>query len=302
MDPLGTSNPDDSPQLHSPAWSQAGSQGRRRPGPGPLGPPSRQNTGQSNYGPGRTMPLDPLLAGANGRGTPGPGPRGPIPRLDSGMSGRGTWAPPMGPLPRQNSEISDRGTPGPGPMGPRQNSGFSGYAPTGRNSPIPIPSDPSERRTPGPQPLGPPERTPGPVMGPQAPVQEYEMRVQTPARDLQSAAANSKYQAFHPNMHASPIELPTKGRQTPSRGPAPQRNFTTPAQSQPQDDYFDQQSNFPQRSGTAPLPQAPTYDDSIYDSYGGGHEQPQPRPPKALRAATTNNPYNSQKSPPSYDW
>ena len=133
------------------------------------------------------------------------------------------------------------------------------------------------RSTPGPSPISPID-----TYGPQAPFQAYEMHSQRPPNNMQRSASGNHYVAYNPNMNISSIEASPVSALLPSHS---YRTFTAPNR-QPQGDYFPQQPRPPQRSGTAPLPQAVTYNDSIYDSYGGGDEIGQERP-LPHRAATT---------------
>lgn len=185
-----------------------------------------------------------------------------------------------------------RSTPGPRPMGPptRQNTGMSGYDPVGRTTPGPSPIDPYDCHTTG-QRIDPIDsfgrRTPGPASGRLTPAQEYEMRANPQNSGPQRLPSITQYQAYNPNPHAAPFEAaPTTTRTITRAAPQqPQRNFSTPNRA-PQADYFGRQPRPPQRSGTAPLPQTTTYDDSMAESYGGGYRGVPPRPTVATRAAT----------------
>ncbi len=175
----------------------------------------------------------------------------------------------------------------------RQNTGLSNYAPSARSTPSPFPA---QNRKPTPQNLpldaiG--KRTPTPVnryLPPPMPIQEFEMRPQPPATTSNGPQQNNNngYVAFNPTLHATTTNLATSN---PPPGPIPSRNFTQPNRP-PHRDYFGQEST-PQRSGTAPLPQAIPYDDSIYDEYR--NEQTPERPG---RAATANPAAWDNQAPP----
>lgn len=194
-----------------------------------------------------------------------------------------SWAPPA---------YQGRRTPGPRQMGPstRQNTGMSSYDPVGRMTPGPSPIDTHNCQTTG-QWIDPLHsfggHTPSPASGRLTPAQEYEMRENPQNRGPQRLPSNTQYQAYNPNLHAAPIEAaPITSRFIPPAIPhQPQRNFSTPNRA-PQADYFGRQPRPPQRSGTAPLPQPATYDDSTAGSHGGGYRELPPRPTVPARAAT----------------
>ena len=101
---------------------------------------------------------------------------------------------------------------------------------------------------------------------------------------LQRLPSNTQYQAYNPNLHAAPVAAaPTTNlTKLPAAPKQPQRNFSTPNRA-PQADYFARQPRPPQRSGTAPLPQRTTDDDSMAGSY---YRSILPRPTVTTRAAT----------------
>ena len=218
---------------------------------------------------------------AQGRITPGPLTRQNTDMSDYASSGRMT----PGPLTRQNTDMSDytssgRMTPGP-PT--RANSEMSGYSNARRITPGPLPIDTHGRRTPGQQfsAVGAYGR---PTFGAQSiyqqPIQEYEMRSQTPANSIPRLPSINAYVAFNPSARNQPANP------TPVQQPA-QRNFSAPVR-QPQADYFSKPHFPPQRAGTAPPAENPSsYDDSIYDSYGGYNDVVPSRPPMPARAATS---------------
>ena len=204
-----------------------------------------------------------------------------------------TWGPPTS---------QGRRMPGSRPMGPptRQTTGMSGYESVGRMTPGPSPINTYRGCTPA-QRIDPVNnfgrRTPGTLPGRQTPVQEYEMQANPQASGPQRVPNNSQFQAYNPNLHTSPIEATPNSRTiTPVPSQQPQRNFFTPKRA-PQADYFGRQPRPPQRSGTAPLPQAITHDNSMYESYRGGYREAPPRPTVPARAATANDGWSGIRGP-----
>ena len=126
---------------------------------------------------------------------------------------------------------------------------------------------------------------PASQMGRRTPIQEYEMQSQPPSRNMHYSPSDNRYMAYNPHMTTLPIDVPPMPTST---GIPSCRSFTAPNR-QPQTDYFPPQLRPPQRSGTAPLPQTTTYDDSTYNSYGGREENIMPRPAMPLRAATASS-------------
>ncbi|SLM39931.1 hypothetical protein LPUS_10599 [Lasallia pustulata] len=178
-----------------------------------------------------------------------------------------------------------RRTPGSRPMGPptRQNTGMSGHDSVGRTTPGPSPIDPYDYHTKNQW----TDPSPGTASGRLTPAQEYEMRTNPQNSGPQRLPSNPQYQAYNPNLHAPSIEsAPTINHtSTPAVPLQPQRNFSTP-NGAPQADYFGRQPRLPQRSGTAPLPQTATYDDSMAASFDGGYRGVPSRPAVPARAAT----------------
>lgn len=113
--------------------------------------------------------------------------------------------------------------------------------------------------------------------GRQTPALSHEMRPQPPANEIRRLASNCGFVAFNPAMHAAPVKM--SNNQSP-----PYRSFTAPNYPAPNENI--RQPYPPQRSGTAPLPQSTTYDDSIYDSYYRDDDEFE-RPAMPRRAATS---------------
>lgn len=206
---------------------------------------------------------------------------------DSSRGTQRSYTPDWPPLAHQG-----RRTPGPRHMGPptRQNTGMSGYDTVGRMTPGPSPIDTYNCETTG-QWIDPVDslgrNTPSSASERLTPAQEYEMLENPQTRGPLRLPSNTQYQAYNPNLHAAHVEAaPTTSRTIlPAVPQHPQRNFSTPNRA-PQADYFGRQPRPPQRSGTAPLPQPTTYDDSMADLYGGGYREFPPRPTVPARAAT----------------
>ena len=252
-----------------------------------FGPPSRQNTGMSNYQSGANSTAGPSPIN-DGRSQLGP-PR----RQNTGMSnyepGAGAMAGPspidggrsqFSPPSRQNTGMSNHES------SIRSASGTPPINTQGRGSPIQtFPTEPYGRPFPA------SERG----RGQQQPNQQYEMRPQpsqTPMQQpMQAAPPQSRFAPYNPNIpsasqNAPPIISAPQRDFTPS---PTHRNFSAPLRSARQPDFSNRP--IPQRSGTAPLPQTVTYDDSIYDSYGA-KEADAPRlamPPRAATAGPGNS-------------
>jgi len=134
-----------------------------------------------------------------------------------------------------------------------------------------------------------------PISGRENPTrsQPYEMRSHPPPQAsnvMRPPTSEGRYIPYNSNatMNMRP-PLDTSGSSQPHRDftPSPtHRNFSAPLRSARQPEYFNQQRQPPQRSGTAPLPNTATYDDSIYDIYGDEEEEHNSRPLQPLRAAT----------------
>ncbi|MCJ1387571.1 hypothetical protein MMC18_000414 [Xylographa bjoerkii] len=262
MNRSGTGNSQVSTRSYTPAWQQPDPAQGRKPGP-----PSRQNTGfsdQQSYG--RSSPAPPS-------------------RQNTGISNY----PPI----RQNTAFSNTqsyGRSSPAPPS-RQNTGTSNYQHTGRSTPGLSPIDSQGRRKPTPPSLTDSyNRRPLPTQNPYGPPQQaFEMRPQPPPPIAKHPPPASRFVPYNPSFAASSTQsetaVPSPVAQNFSSSPT-HRNFSAPLRSARQPDYFSQKPLPPQRSGTAPLPQIATYDDSIYDSYGAEEEEAaRPMPPP--RAATT---------------
>lgn len=167
----------------------------------------------------------------------------------------------------------------------RQNTGTSVYSTNAQPSPGLSSVDTQGRRTPVNlvSPIHPyPHAS---QMGRHTTIQEYEMHSQPSLSDMHRSPSGNRYIAYNPNMTSSPFNAPPMPTST---NISSHRNFTAPNR-QPQNDYFPPQPRLLQRSGTAPLPQTATYDDSIYDSYSGREEHTMPRPAIPSRAATASS-------------
>jgi len=269
-------------------------------------PPSRSATQSSAYSNASFASNAPLIARASsiGYGPPisssspapllpnhpnlyGDGQRPPLDRsmtCDLQGTQRSYTAGPR-PLPSQAARM-------PPEMHPpsRQNTGRSVYEPTGHGARGPSPIDTQGRGTLGQHMISPDFNgsvTLGSFNARRTPAPQYEMRSQTPANGIKRLPTNGGYVAFNPNMQASPIKAFYGGSGDDVGVRPAYRNFTEPNR-QPPSEYINQSSpppHPPQRSGTAPLSQSTTYDDSIYDSYYRNDEEIQ-RPPMPLRAAT----------------
>lgn len=195
---------------------------------------------------------------------------------------------------RQNTACSDSqsyGRSSPAPPS-RQNTGMSNYQSGACSTPGLSPIDSQGRRKP--TPLSPIDsygrRTPTSQSGYAPPSHDYEMQSQRPLRphNVNHPPPTNRFVAYDPTFGPpstqsnSHVESPAASSLA---SPPAHRNFSAPLRNVRQPDYFNQQPPPPQRSGTAPLPPSATYDDSIYDSYGGGEEVPRLQMP--ARAATT---------------
>lgn len=230
-----------------------------------IGAPTRQNTGISDYQTyGQSTPLSRQDIGMNDSQ---PYERGPI-RYNTGFS---------------DNQSFGRSTPGPPPT--RQNTSMSNYQTQGRATPMQVSPVDSYGRS-----------SPAPRRGPLEAIQQYEMQSQLPATQPRPAPNGSAYTAYDPNVPSGAPSQPTPSiPQQPQREftPSPtHRNFSAPLHSVRQP---------PQRSGTAPLPQTATYDDSIYDTYGGDMED-FPRPVVPIRSATAGPERQRQYRPNASDF
>ncbi|MCJ1484568.1 hypothetical protein MMC06_004739 [Schaereria dolodes] len=208
-----------------------------------------------------------------------------------------TWRPPPsvrgrmtpGPSTRQNTDMDNfssvsRTSPRP-PS--RQNTSTSDYSLTTRTTSGPLQIDTQGRRTAA-QRISPVDsygrRTPGPQPIREHPIQEYEMRLQTPSSSNSLSPVGTTYIPYNLNSQNRSLVSPTTSNPASTAHPI-QRNFSAPLrQPQQQADYFSSQPPPPQRSGTAPIPQNVSYDDAIFDAYGGVNVGAPRRPVRAARA------------------
>ena len=273
-------------------------------------PPSRSNTQFSTFSSRSYTSDTPLINGAKAIGfdfprqsysaTPpsrmvsdlgGPRIRPSVDRITTNMSQRSQRSyhsssrpPPSAPPTRQNSEFSNcrSNADCTSSLLSRQNTSTSVYSMNARPTPGISPTDIQGRRTPA-NPVSPLQSyLPTSKMSRHTPIQEYEMHSQPSLNNMHRSPSGNRYIAYNPNMTASPVNAPPMPTST---GISSLRNFTAPNR-QPQNGYFPPQRRPPQRSGTAPLPQTATYDDSIYDSYSSREEHTMPRPAIPSRAAT----------------
>lgn len=219
------------------------------------GAPLMGAVGGMGYGPSRNYSKPPPLRSASDRSfTYGPPPMSRKPTSGS-QSTQHSYETAFSSCP-----LPGRMTPGSVPRGPsRQNTDNSNYDP-------PLPTQASQ--------------IPASSVRPQIPVQEYELRTQTPGGILRGPDSG-QYVAYNPNV---PLHLERPAATTPPAWGSTATNQPRPT------DYFSQQPH-PQRAGTAPLPptrsgtappqQALTYDEGVY----GFHTQ-RPRLPMPDRPAT----------------
>ncbi|MCJ1477753.1 hypothetical protein MMC13_006426 [Lambiella insularis] len=182
-----------------------------------------------------------------------------------------------GPPTRQNTAFSDDHSYGrSSPASPsRQNTGTSNYQTRGGSTPGLSPIDSFGRHTPTSSTHPPPFLSYDPRSHP------LPSHITHPPPTARFVAYNPTF--FPPSSQPVPlVSSPTAQSFTTS---PTHRNFSAPLRSARQPDSFTRQPLPPQRSGTAPLPQAAAYDDSIFDSYGAESEAPRPQVP--ARAATT---------------
>ncbi|KAI4121364.1 MAG: hypothetical protein LQ338_006405 [Usnochroma carphineum] len=245
----------------------------------PYGPSrsTTQSSAQSNDSYGSDAPL----MGAAGRIGYGPSRNYSKPATLRSASNRS--------MPYSHPPISRKPTAGSQSTQQSYNTAYSSRPPPGRMTPGGPPrgpyrqnTDDSTWATPFPPQRS---RSPGLLTHTQIPVQEYELRTQSPSSVLHGPN-NGQYIAYNPNASS---QLESRATTTP-----PLRNITAPNQPPPNDyfgpqpppSYFPRRSGTaplpPTRSGTAPLPPAVTYDDNIYDSYA---QRPRP-PPVPVRPAT----------------
>lgn len=241
-------------------------------------PPSRSVTQSSARSNGSYESNAPLLDTAGEMGYGGnaqPSTRGALSRMDSeGRTLHSARTPPnrsftansrstessfdsmlstLGPPNRLNSDISGRNLPQPQPLKP-------------------MPRDMSSN-TVGRRPTGP--------AGFGLPTQAFEMH--PPVNRAMGPPSSGGYIAFNPHRHGSPSGAPVSVYSTPSSA-VPSRNLTSPPR--PPNDYFGSIDRPAQRSGTAPLPPATTFNTAPDDPYVGNWHQPFARPVGPSRPAT----------------
>ena len=239
-------------------------------------PPSRsttQSSAQSNFSYADNAPLmssaAPLGYGPPGsRRTPArtnsdhqsqnyrPPDRGGIGTSQGTQRSFASSASQAGPLSRQNTDLSGETM-----------SGFLPPKPPQARKPIPQNTSFDSGRPPGQPGIN------------RRPIQEYEMQSQHPGAGMKRPPPrNGGYVAFNPK---------DQSRGAPAlSGSLPARNFTQPPRP-PAFNHFGSNPGPPQRSGTAPIQQAPLYNnDDLYDAYGGSWQEPQanPIPPRPATA------------------
>lgn len=127
--------------------------------------------------------------------------------------------------------------------------------------------------------------------------QEYEMQSQPPKLRTDGPRSNSSgYVAFNPNTQNTGYTAVPPSYPAPSSSLPQVRNFTQP-QRPPQMNYFGNNQDTPQRSGTTPLPVAP-YDNALIDAHGGSWQQARIGP-VPYRPATA-GPGTGRRMPPRY--
>ncbi len=209
------------------------------------------------------------------------------PHLEGYMTGgshntQRSYSPLSRPPPSQARRMPSNGGP---PL--HHNTGWSAYDSAGA-SPISSHSGSQGRRTPGPyitaSNFNETNRSNSSSKTPRKPTPLHESRSQTPASGITRLPTNGSYVAFNPAIHSTPVNQSNNPSPIEPSIRLPHRNFTAP--NQHVSNHPITQPYPPQRSGTAPLPQATTtYDDSIYDSYYRPDEDFE-RPPMPSRAAT----------------
>ena len=241
-------------------------------------PPSRSVTQSSFRSNGSYESNAPLLnsTGEMGYGGNGhPCARGAPSRMDSEARTLHSARPPPNRSFTANSQSSERSfnlmssTPAP-PN--RFDSDISG-----RNPPEPQPLKPMPRdmsfNTVGRHPSGP--------AGFGLPSQAFEMY--PPANRAMGPPSSGGYIAFNPHRQGPPSGAPVSVYSIPSSA-VPSRNLTSPPR--PPNNYFGSIDRPAQRSGTAPLPQATTFDTAPDDPYAGNWHQPFARSVGPSRPAT----------------
>ena len=261
-------------------------------------PPSRTATQSSANSYTSYTSSAPLIGQESSSGYPFQGPsrsRAPLPPNHPSTYGR-FEGPPLvrsvtgdsqythqafNPLPRPLPSLARKMAPTIGPPS-RRGTGRETYRSTAQSITVPSPVDNSGRPTLG-SPISPENYDSTATLyssharNPPALPHGWESRA--PASAIQRLPTQGGYVAFSPAMHAaSSHPRPVNGQ---SR--LPYRNITAPNDTTRNESI--RQPYLPQRSGTAPLPQTTTYDDSIYDSYYRDDEDFE-RPTMPRRAAT----------------
>ena len=241
-------------------------------------PPSRSVTQSSFRSNGSHESTAPLLhsAGELGYGGNGhPGARGVPSRIDSDARTLHSTRPHPNRYLTGNSQSTQRSftaTSSTFESPNRQNSDMSGRIPPQPHALKPMPRDISFST------MG--RRPPGPA-GFDLPTQEIEMR---PTVDRANGPPSSGgYIAFNPHRQGASSGAPVSVYSTPS-SEAPSRNFTLPHR--PINDYFGSIDRPTQRSGTAPLSQATTFNVSPGGPYAGNWQQSFARTVGPSRPAT----------------
>ena len=169
----------------------------------------------------------------------------------------------------------------------RRGIGRSDYDPTTQRVPVPSPEDNPGRPTLG-SPISPVDHNSSHNLyssnGRHTPALPHGMPSQTPGSEVQGLASNGGYVAFNPGLHVAPVKLSSTLSLVQGQSRRPYRNITAPSYATPNE--YNRQPYPPQRSGTAPLPQSMTYDDTIYDSYYRDDDEFE-RPAMPRRAATS---------------
>ena len=242
-------------------------------------PPSRSVTQSSVHSYGSHESNAPLLnaAGEMGYGGNGhPGASCPPSRMDSEVRTLYSARPhPYRSLTgnSQNTQRSLTSSSSTYGLPNRQNSDMSGRIPLKPHALKPMPRDMSFG-TVGRRPLG--------AAGFDPPTQEIEMHPHIIDRP-NGPPSSGGYIAFNPHRQGASSGTPSSAHTVPSSA-APSRNFTLPHR--PPNDYFGSIDRPAQRSGTAPLPEATTYNAFPNEISAGNMQQSIARPVGPSRPAT----------------
>lgn len=275
----------------------------RRPGL-----PSRSVTQSSNRSNGSYESNAPLLSSAGEMGYGGngyPGARGAPSRTDTEVRTLHSARPPPNRSFTENSQSTQRSYSSSSSISGPQNQNLTGDFQTAQRSFHPSSSlfgppnrqnsDMSGRMAPAsassqPQALKPlPRDMPFSTVGrrPSGPAgfdpftQDFEMH--PPVNKVNGTPSNGGYLAFKPHKPSTFSGAPVSVYSMPS-SVAPPPTSTLPAR--PRNDYFGSIDRPAQRSGTAPLPQATSFDTSADDPYTGNWQQSLTRPVGPSRPAT----------------